>query len=313
MKHHVIFILSGKGGDITMIPTRSMLSKINPSVLRKINFSFKNTCKLSTTSFANEVILEKDSGVIKLGLNRPERKNALSKSMLASFKDALESIKQDKDARVLIIHSHVKNIFCAGADLKERLTMPESEVGPFVFKIRKILIDLKDFPMPTIAAIDGPALGGGLEMSLACDIRIAASTAKMGLVETRLAIIPGGGGTQFLPRLVGPSVAKELIYTGRILDGNKAFEIGLINHVVVQNNDGNAAFLKSLELAGEIKDQGPIAVRLAKIAIDKGLDVDLHSGLAMEQACYAQVIGTKDRIEGLKAFKEKRLPKYQAE
>lgn len=280
-------------------------------------FAIKNIRKISNVTVSEEIVLDRGDGelkgIVKLGMNRPETKNALGKQSLAFLENALESIKYDKEARVLVIHSLVKNAFCAGADLKERLVMPESEVGPFVARIRQLLANLREFPIPTIAAIDGPAFGGGLEMALACDIRIASSTSKMGLVETKLAIIPGGGGTQLLPRLVGPAVAKELIFTGRILDGAQAFKIGLVNHVVDQNMDGTAAFVKSIELAEEIKSQGPIAVRLAKIAINKGLEVDLHSGLAFEQTCYAQVIGTKDRIEGLKAFKEKRLPNFKAE
>lgn len=275
----------------------------------------KNICRISTST--ETIVLSREesgqAGIIKLGLNRPETRNAISKKMLASLAEALESVRYDKNARVLIIHSLVKNIFCAGADLKERAVMPESEVGPFVANLRQLASNLREFPLPTIAAIDGYALGGGLEFALSCDIRISSSTSKMGLVETKLAIIPGGGGTQLLPRLVGPSIAKELIFTGRILDGSQAYKIGLVNDVVDQNSDGNAAFLKSIELAEEIRHQGPIAVRLAKIAIDKGLNTDIHTGLAVEQACYAQVIGTKDRVEGLKAFKEKRLPKYQAE
>lgn len=287
------------------------LNKINSLV----NFPTKNVCKISNC--ANDFVVEYGAGdrkgIVKLGLNKPDTKNALSKSMLAAFKDTLESVKYDKEARVFVIHSLVRNIFCAGADLKERALMSESEVAPFVAEIRQVLASLRDLPVPTIAAIDGPALGGGLEMALACDIRIASSSSKMGLVETKLAIIPGGGGTQLLPRLVGPAVAKELIFTGRILDGKQAFNIGLVNHVIDQNTNGNAAYLQSLELADEIKSQGPIAVRLAKMAINKGLDVDVSSGLAFEQAYYSQTIGTKDRIEGLKAFKEKRIPNYRAE
>lgn len=279
--------------------------------------SLKGVRSITQSAVSEGIVLVRghgtSKGIIKLGMNKPESKNAISRKTLASFENALESIKFDKEARVLIIHSLVRNIFCAGADLKERALMPESEVGPFVAKIRQILGSLRELPLPTIAAIDGPALGGGLEMSLACDIRVASSASKMGLVETKLAIIPGGGGTQLLPRLVGPALAKELIFTGRILDGVQAFKIGLVNDVVEQNSDGDAAFVKSIQLAEEIAKQGPIAVRLAKAAIDRGLEVDLHSGLAFEEACYAQVIGTKDRIEGLKAFKEKRLPNFQAE
>ncbi|XP_054714734.1 methylglutaconyl-CoA hydratase, mitochondrial-like [Uloborus diversus] len=276
----------------------------------------KSACKVSTVQsqgFVMEKLTGDREGIVTLGFNRPETKNALSKSMLDSFSEAVESIKYDKSARVVILHSLVKNIFCAGADLKERAVMPESEVGRFVGKICQLITNFYDLPLPTIAAIDGPALGGGLEISLACDIRIASSTAKVGLVETKLGIIPGGGGTQRLPRIVGPAVAKELIFTGRIIDGSTALEIGLVNHAVEQNSDGNAAFLKALELSEEISKQGPIAVRLAKLAINKGLEVDLHTGLALEEANYAQTIGTKDRIEGLVAFKEKRPPKFTAE
>jgi len=189
--------------------------------------------------------------------------------------------------------------------------MAPEEVGPFVGKLRSLLYDMQKVPFPTIAALDGTAVGGGLEMALGYDIRIAASTAKMGLVETKLAIIPGAGGTQNLARVVGPSLAKELIFTGRVLDGDKANKIGLVNHVVEQNCDGDAAYLRALELAKEIIPQGPIALRMAKQAINHGVEVDLSTGLAFEQACYAQVIPTKDRLEGLKAFKEKRKPKYE--
>lgn len=260
------------------------------------------------------IVLEREhSGIVKLGMNRPEAKNAISRQMLASFEQIVESVGRDNTVRVLILHSLIRGIFCAGADLKERAEMPESDVGPFVERIRRVLSSLRELPMPTIAAIDGAALGGGLEMALACDLRVAAATAKMGLVETKLAILPGGGGTQALPRLVGPARAKELIFTGRIVDGTTAHEMGFVNDSVPQNSEGNAALEKSLELADEIKGQGPIAVRLAKMAIDRGLQVDFNTGLAIEQACYAQVIGTKDRIEGLRAFKEKRLPNYKAE
>ncbi|GFS59286.1 methylglutaconyl-CoA hydratase, mitochondrial [Trichonephila inaurata madagascariensis] len=237
-------------------------------------------------------------GIVTLGLCRPETKNALGKQVIASLFEVLDHIKYDQDARVLVIHSLVKGVFCAGADLKERAAMPEAEVGPFVGKIRQSITNLHDLPIPTIAAIDGHALGGGLEMALACDMRVCSSTAKMGLVETKLAIIPGGGGTQRLPRIVGPAIAKELIFTARIIDGNEACKIGLANHVVEQNSDGNSAYNKALELAEEILTQGPIAIRMAKMAINKGLDVDLYSGLTFEQAGYSQVIGTKDRIEG---------------
>ncbi|ODM96975.1 Methylglutaconyl-CoA hydratase, mitochondrial [Orchesella cincta] len=229
------------------------------------------------------------------------------------FEESVHAIRFDKEVRAVIIRSLVPGIFCAGADLKERLTMPASEVGPFVARLRAFVSSMETMPMPIIAALDGAALGGGLEMALACDLRVASDSAKMGLVETRLAIIPGGGGTQRLPRIVGPAIAKELIFTGRVIDGTEAHQIGLVNQVVEQNKEGNAAYHRAVELAEEILPNGPVGVRMAKIAISRGSEVDLASGLAIEEQCYAQIINTKDRIEGLVAFKEKRPPRFQGE
>jgi len=136
---------------------------------------------------------------------------------------------------------------------------------------------------------------------------------RMGLTETRLAIIPGGGGTQRLPRVVGPARARELIYTARVLKGPEAADLGLVNHCVEQNADGDAAYQRSLQLAREILPNGPVGVAMAKVAINKGSEVDLASGLGFEEACYAQVIPTKDRIEALMAFREKRKPVFKGE
>ncbi|KAM5260328.1 methylglutaconyl-CoA hydratase, mitochondrial isoform 3-T7 [Hipposideros larvatus] len=200
-----------------------------------------------------------------------------------------------------------------GADLKERVKMHSSEVGPFVSKIRAVINEIANLPVPTIAALDGLALGGGLELALACDIRVAAASAKMGLVETKLAIIPGGGGTQRLPRAIGMSLAKELIFSARVLDGQEAKAVGLVSHVLEQNQEGDAAYRKALDLAREFLPQGPVAMRVAKLAINQGMEVDLVTGLAIEEACYAQTIPTKDRLEGLLAFKEKRSPRFKGE
>ncbi|XP_071587547.1 methylglutaconyl-CoA hydratase, mitochondrial isoform X8 [Heliangelus exortis] len=177
-----------------------------------------------------------------------------------------------------------------GADLKERAKMHSSEVSSFVSKARATINEMANLPVPTIAAIDGAALGGGLELALACDIRVAASSAKMGLVETKLAIIPGAGGTQRLPRTIGVSLAKELIFSARIVDGEEAKSIGLISHVVEQNEAGDAAYRRALALAKEFLPQGPVAMRVAKLAINQGMEVDLVTGLAIEEACYAQIL-----------------------
>uniref|UniRef100_A0A915I293 Methylglutaconyl-CoA hydratase n=1 Tax=Romanomermis culicivorax TaxID=13658 RepID=A0A915I293_ROMCU len=174
---------------------------------------------------------------------------------------------------------------------------------------------LSTLSVPVIAALDGVALGGGLELALACDIRVGTASTKLGLVETKLAIIPGAGGTQRLSRTIGASLAKELIFTGRILDGLEAYRLGILNHLIESRKEINedGAFVKSLEIAREILPQGPIAIRAAKKAINAGFEVDLNSGLMIEDLCYTQVIPTKDRLEGLRAFKEKRLPKFLGE
>uniref|UniRef100_A0A8C2UKS3 AU RNA binding methylglutaconyl-CoA hydratase n=1 Tax=Chinchilla lanigera TaxID=34839 RepID=A0A8C2UKS3_CHILA len=256
---------------------------------------------------------EENRGIVVLGINRAYGRNSLSKNLIKTLSKTVDALKSDKKVRTIIIRSEVPGIFCAGADLKERAKMHSSEVGPFVSKIRAVINDIANLPVPTIAAIDGLALGGGLELALACDIRVAASSAKMGLVETKLAIIPGGGGTQRLPRAIGMSLAKELIFSARVLDGEEAKAVGLVSHVLEQNQEGDAAYRKALDLAREFLPQGPIAMRVAKLAINQGMEVDLITGLAIEEACYAQTIPTKDRLEGLLAFKEKRLPRYKGE
>ncbi|KAH8375390.1 hypothetical protein KR200_002886 [Drosophila serrata] len=263
----------------------------------------------------DEVLVERLEGARKgisvIGLNRPAAKNSFSRGMVETFTEVLDEIKKDNGSRVVVLRSLTPGIFCAGADLKER--KGEALATEFVKELRSLLISIEQLPMPVIAALDGAALGGGLEMALACDIRTAASNTKMGLVETRLAIIPGAGGTQRLPRILSPALAKELIFTARVFDGTEAKDLGLVNHVVQQNETKDAAYQQALKLAEEILPNGPVGVRMAKLAIDKGMQVDLATGYSIEEICYSQVIPTKDRLEGLTAFAEKRKPVYQGE
>uniref|UniRef100_A0A224XH24 Putative enoyl-coa hydratase n=1 Tax=Panstrongylus lignarius TaxID=156445 RepID=A0A224XH24_9HEMI len=272
---------------------------------------------ISSEQSLKELIVEpltgNDSGILVLGLNRVKQKNALSINLLGSLENAIENANNDNSVRVVIIRSHVPKVFCAGADLKERLTMTESEVHIFVNRIRKFMTSLENVRTPVISAIDGAALGGGLEMALATDIRIASENAKIGLVETSLAIIPGAGGTQRLPRIIGVPHAKELIFTSRILSGKEAKEYGIVNHCVPFNEENDGAYQKSLQIARLILQNGPIGVRMSKLAINKGCDTSLAGGCLIEELCYSQVIPTKDRIEGLKAFREKRRPVYKGE
>ena len=250
-----------------------------------------------------------DEGIVLLGLDRPAAKNALGRQLLGEFRDALEALKADRGARVVVLHSLVDGVFCAGADLKERATMAQPEVERFVKGLRAAFTALEDLPQPTIAAIEGAALGGGLEMALACDLRVAGGDAKLGLPETGLAIIPGAGGTQRLPRLIGRSKAKDLIFTGRRLNATAAEALGLVDHAA----PAGQVLAKALELAREILPNGPVALRAAKAAINRGLELDREAAMAVERACYAEVIPTKDRLEGLAAFREKRKPVYRGE
>lgn len=250
-----------------------------------------------------------DAGIVRLGLDRPAAKNALGRQLLGEFRAALGSLARDRGARVLILHSLVEGVFCAGADLKERAGMAPAEVEAFVRGLRAAFTDLEDLPLPTIAVIEGAALGGGLELALACDFRVAGAEARLGLPETGLAIIPGAGGTQRLPRLIGRSKAKELIFTGRRIGAEDAARLGLADHAV----PAGTAMDRALDLAREILPNGPIALRAAKAAINGGLEMDRDSGLALERACYGQVIPTTDRLEGLAAFREKRKPVYRGE
>jgi len=294
------------------------------SVLTRLNFSrivrplhnhipliSRNvTTVVDNEDFKMQLMDGAQEGIAVFSMSRAKAKNSFSRNMVTQLRLAIDAVRFDRSVRVVVIRSAIPGIFCAGADLKERVAMTPDEVGPFVASLRSMVSEFADLPMPTIAALDGAALGGGLEMALGCDLRTASDNAKLGLVETRLAIIPGAGGTQRLPRLVGPAIAQELIFTSRILNGVEAKEIGLVNHCVEQNEEGDAAYQRAMKLAEEILPQGPVAVKMAKLAINKGIQVDLQSGLAVEQGCYAQVIPTKDRIEGLTAFKEKRKPQY---
>lgn len=187
--------------------------------------------------------------------------------------------------------------------------MTKPQVAAFVHSIRSTFNSLAALPMPTIAAIEGAALGGGLEMALACDFRIAGEDALLGLSETSLAIIPGAGGTQRLPRLIGVPKAKELIFTAARLPASRANDYGLLTSLV----PAGAALERSIALARTISENGPVAVRMSKQAIDAGMQTDIATGMGIEAACYAQIIPTTDRLEGLQAFKEKRKPVYKGE
>ncbi|XP_069843311.1 enoyl-CoA hydratase domain-containing protein 2, mitochondrial isoform X2 [Dipodomys merriami] len=220
-----------------------------------------------------------DRGITEILMNRPHARNALGHIFVKELFEALARLREDQHVRVLLFRSGVKGVFCAGADLKEREQMSPVEVGVFVQRLRGLMNEI-------------------------------ASSAVMGLIETTRGLLPGAGGTQRLPRCLGVALAKELIFTGRRLSGEQAHQLGLVNHAVAQNEEGDAAYHRARALAQEILPQAPIAVRLGKAAIDRGMEVDIASGMAIEGMCYAQNIPTQDRLEGMAAFREKRAPKF---
>ncbi|NUK31413.1 enoyl-CoA hydratase [Parageobacillus sp. VR-IP] len=250
-----------------------------------------------------------ENGIAIVTLNRPEAANALSTLLLNELSELLGDLSFRKDIRVVIVTGAGEKVFCAGADLKERAGMNETEVRKTVALIRETINQVEQLPQPVIAVLNGSAFGGGLELALACDIRVAVDTAQLGLTETSLGIIPGAGGTQRLPRLIGKGKAKELIFTAKRITTQEAAQIGLVEYVVPRAQ----LMEKALEIAGQIAANAPIAVRQAKLAVNRGLDVDLATGLRLEQMAYEVTIPTKDRLEGLQAFKEKRKPVYKGE
>lgn len=233
--------------------------------------------------------------------------------MVAKLAEVANKFVHDNKTRVIIVRSLVPGIFCSGADLKERVSYSVSDVVKYYADTRAALQTIDNLKMPVIAAVDGPAVGGGLEVALVCDFIIASDDSKMGLIETSRATPAGAGGTQYLCRRIGNALAKELIFTARVVSGKDAKELGICNHVVPQNTNSDAAFQKALEIAREILPNGPIGVKMAKKAVNKGSEVDLASGLSIEESCYAQTLPTKDRLEGYTAFAEKRKPNYKGE
>lgn len=255
------------------------------------------------------ILVEKQHGVIVLTLNRQNVANALNNDLLIELCELVTTIQNDKEIRCVIITGNGERAFCAGADLKERKAMNTFEVRQAVTLIRETISLIEALPQPVIAAINGVAFGGGLELALACDIRLASDSASFGLTETSLAIIPGAGGTQRLPRLIGIAKAKELILTAKRITSIEAESIGLISKSVSQDK----LLHEAISLAEIISNNGPIAVQQAKKAIRLGMETDLQTGLQIEALCYAETIATTDRLEGLQAFSEKRKPVYKGE
>jgi len=244
-------------------------------------------------------------------LNRPEAANALSRDLVATLVGtfaALEAeIARGGDLRVVVLTGAGDKAFCAGADLKERRTWTLDDTRLFLNEVNALMDAVAAFPRPVIAAINGVAFGGGLELALACDIRLAAESAEIGLTEVRLGIIPGAGGTQRLSRIAGVALAKALTLTGRRIGAARAAELGIVSEVAAAGTLAEA----SGRWAREIGGAAPLALAAAKRAIDEGIARPLAEGLAVERACYERVLTTDDRNEGLNAFIEKRPPEFK--
>ncbi|WP_197058250.1 enoyl-CoA hydratase/isomerase family protein [Brevibacillus thermoruber] len=263
---------------------------------------------MTTTSheipFQN-LIVEVEDGIGIIKINRPELRNTLSKDTLLEIEKAIDFHENREDVQVIVITSEGNQSFAAGADIRQlhERTMLEALVPGIQATFRKIELCSK----PTIAAINGYALGGGCELAISCDIRIAADHCKIGLPELNLGIIPGGGGTQRLARIVGKGRALEMILTGTLIDAKRAEEIGLVSRAVPYEQLWDAV----KETANKIKGKGPVAIRLAKMVINRGYDLDLDSALMMEKLAQTVAFATEDKSEGTKAFLEKRKPEFK--
>ncbi|WP_260284471.1 enoyl-CoA hydratase-related protein [Peribacillus aracenensis] len=242
-------------------------------------------------------------------VNRPDVLNCFDYETLCELQDVIDAVYYDGGIRAVIFTGAGEKAFSAGADLKERKSLNDAEVRRNVKAIRDVFNSIAGLPQPTIAAVNGYALGGGFEWLLSCDFAIAAEGVSLGLTETSWAIIPGAGGTQRLPRLIGEMKAKELIFTAKKLTAEEACQLGILLRVVPRDQLMSACE----ELAANIMKNGPIAVKQAKYAIDQGMNTDLQTGMAIEGKAYELTIPTQDRLEALLAFSERRKARFTGE
>lgn len=255
----------------------------------------------------SEVLVEDKQGVYWITLNRPEVRNALSRDVNIRLQELALDLEQRTDVRAVVITGSGEKAFCAGADLKERKGVTASETAPYLNAIAGAIEAIANIRPATICAMNGSAYGGGLELAMACDMRILVEGAEVGLTEVKLGIMPGAGGTQRMPRLIGEARAKELIMFGRRISAARAHEIGLVHQVVARDQFRGAVD----KMIADLLDCAPISVQSAKSAIERGYGLRMEDALAIERECYERTLFSEDRDEGLAAFAEGRKPNYQ--
>lgn len=255
------------------------------------------------------VTVERHDHVAELTLNRPQAHNALSTAMAAEITAATATLAADRDVRAVVLSATGEKAFCVGADLKERNSYSDADLMRQRPIFRAAFAGVLDLPMPTVAAVHGFALGGGFELALACDLIVADETAVLGLPEVTVGVIPGGGGTQLLPRRVGSARAADLVFTGRRIDIDEAERLGLVDRRAPTGEARKVA----LELAGQIAANSPVGLRNAKRALRAGAGLDLAAALDVEDSAWRATAFSGDRREGVAAFNEKRRPSWPGE
>jgi len=253
------------------------------------------------------IIYEKSEGIATITLNRPEALNAFSKEVVMEILNALEDLTKDENVRVAVFTGAGEKAFSAGADIKTMVGMTALKARELSSMGEKLCLALENLEKPVVAAINGYAVGGGLEVAMSCDIRIASEHARMGQTEINIGLIPGWGGTQRLTRLIGRTKAKELVLTGKMIDAKTAENLGILNMVVPPDKFRDTVRQFALELASK----APVAVKVAKALINKGADIGLDSALALEREGFGVVASSEDLKEGVSAFIEKRKPSFK--
>ena len=252
------------------------------------------------------LLLEKEGALAILYVNRPKALNALNKDTLLEMKDAITSIKNDPEVDVLIVTGAGGKSFVAGADIAFMQSLTAVEAREFGALGQEVFRMIEAMEKPVIAAVNGFALGGGCELAMCCDFRIASSKARFGQPEVGLGITPGFGGTQRLPRLVGSGMARQMVYTADIIDASEALRIGLVNNVVAPEELMDVV----KGIAGRIISKGKLAVRFSKVATNEGLQTDIDRAMTIEADLFGLCFSTEDQKEGMGAFIEKRSPKF---